>query len=379
MNFALSDDQKLIRDSAENFLADASSSAAVRRAMENDTGYDPALWQRIGAELGWCGTHIPEAHGGLGLSFVELTLLMEQMGRRLVCTPFFSSICLAATALMEAAREDARRRLLPRLASGEMTATLALADSGVDWRPDAPTASARRLGSRYVLEGRFRHVPDGASAELLLIPALLERRWALFAVDGKAKDLVRKPLKTLDPTRRIAEVRLDGVGLPEDALLGEGPEVGEGLNRTADFAAIALAAEQLGGAQQCLDLTLAYTAQRVQFGQPVASFQAVKHRCAEMMVMIEAARSVVYGAARVASAGPGTTELSLEAACAKSLASDAFFFCAQEAIQLHGGVGFTWEYDPQLYFKRAQGTSHWFGSTPALHERVASPLLGPAR
>ena len=188
----------------------------------------------------------------------------------------------------------------------------------------------------------------------------------------------RIPLKTIDATRRLAEVRLAGVRLAPDALIAEGARVTEGLTRTAALAAIALAAEQLGGAQQCLDMTLAYISERVQFGRQIASFQAVKHRCALMMVQIEAARSAVYGAACVAASAPPTDALVMESACAKTLASEAFFFCAQEAIQLHGGVGFTWEYDPHLYFKRAQSSGAWLGAPDALRERVAAAMLDRA-
>lgn len=376
MDFTLTDDQALIRDSAESFLAAHSSSAAVRKAMATVTGYDPELWQRIGGELGWCATHIPEEYGGLGLTLTELTLLAEQMGRRLLCAPFFSTICLGATALLEVAGAEGKQRYLPEIAAGRLTATLALADSGVDWRPRRAAATARKAGTGYVLNGRFRHVPDGFSAQLLLIPVRAVNKWALFAVPANAAGLSRAPLRTLDETRRLADVRLENITVPAEARLAEGPAVAEALGRTAALAAIALAAEQVGGAQQCLDLTLAYISERAQFGRKIASFQAIKHRCAEMMVKVEAARSAVYGAARAASGPLPIAELQLEAACAKLSASEAFFHCASEAIQLHGGVGFTWEYDPQLYFKRAQATSHWFGGGDALRARVADSLLG---
>ncbi len=379
MDFTLTDDQALMRDTAESFLAENSGSAAVRKAMGTAAGYDPALWRRIGEELGWCATHIPEDYGGLGLSWVELTLLTEQMGRRLLCAPFFSSVCLAATALLETGGTEANKRYLPDIAAGKLSASLALSGFGVDWRRDEAAASARKSGPHYRLDGRFRHVPDGASAQLLLIPARLYGEWALFALPVDTRGVSRKPQVTLDQTRRLAEVSLDSVQLPVEAKLAEGRSAADGLARTAALAAIALAAEQLGGAQQCLDLTLSYIAERAQFGRKIASFQAVKHRCAEMMVKIEAARSAVYGAARAASGKPATAELQLEAACAKTFATDAFFSCASEAIQLHGGVGFTWEYDPQLYFKRAQATSHWFGSSDTLRGRVADVLLGSVK
>jgi alkylation response protein AidB-like acyl-CoA dehydrogenase len=378
MDFALTADQEKIRDTAESFLRDASGSAAVRAAMETEAGYDPQLWKHLAQELGWCATHIPEKYGGLELGWVEVALLMEQMGRRLLCAPFFATVCLAATALIEAALEPARIRYLPEIAAGRLIATIALAESGIDWRPDAPAAMARRVGEGYLLDGCFRHVPDGAQASLILVPATLEGAGGFFAIPADCAGVSRIPLKTIDATRRLAEVRLAGVRLAPDALIAEGARVTEGLTRTAALAAIALGAEQLGGAQQCLDMTLAYISERVQFGRQIASFQAVKHRCALMMVQIEAARSAVYGAACVAASAPPTDALVMESACAKTLASEAFFFCAQEAIQLHGGVGFTWEYDPHLYFKRAQSSGAWLGAPDALRERVAASMLDRA-
>jgi alkylation response protein AidB-like acyl-CoA dehydrogenase len=378
MNFALTDDQLMIRDAAEAFLAEASASAAVRSAMGTDCGFDPALWARVGAELGWCATAIPEADGGLGLGSVELALLFEQMGRRQACLPFFSTVALAATALCEAGSEAARRRWLPRIAEGGLRATLALAASGVQWDAQHCGAVALRAGSGWRLDGRCAHVPDGATAELLLVAARVDAGFGLFAVPADAAGLRREALDTWDATRRLADIELHGLQLADDARVDAGALAAETFERIEALAALLLAAEQLGGAQQCLDLTLAYTRERVQFGQSVASFQAVKHRCAEMMVRIEATRSSVYGAAALADTEPATRELAMEAGAAKAQASEAFFFCAQEAIQLHGGVGFTWEYDPHLYFKRAQAGSRWLGTPERWRERIAQQLLDHA-
>lgn len=381
MNFALTEDQSMIRDAAESFLAEASNSAAVRAAMDLDTGFDPALWARIGQEMGWCATAIAEDHGGLGLSVVELALLLEQMGHRLVCAPFFATACLAATALLEAASVAAQARWLPRIADGTLRATLAISAQGVGAvSPNLRSigAIALRTSRGWQLDGRFGHVPDGASAELILVVARLGEsdELGVFAVPACAPGLAPTPLVTWDATRRLAALDIRGVQLAADDRIDADPaHTREALDRTVAVAALLLAAEQLGGAQQCLALTLAYTAERVQFGQAVASFQAVKHRCAQMMVQVEAARSAVYGAAAVAASRPATRELAMEAGAAKAQASEAFFFCAQEAIQLHGGVGFTWEYDPQLYFKRAQASSQWLGTPQQWRERIARELL----
>jgi alkylation response protein AidB-like acyl-CoA dehydrogenase len=377
MNFALTDDQRMIRDAAEAFLAEASSSAAVRAAMGSAHGLDAALWQRIAGEMGWCGTHIAEAHGGLGLGLVELALLQEQTGRRLACVPFFSSVCLAATALQQAGSAAAQAQWLPRLADGSLRASVALAARGVQWDADAVGAIARHTAEGWQLDGRFEHVPDGASAQLLFVVARVDgtAEIGLFAVAADATGVTRTPLQTWDETRRLATLELRGVRLQALDRVDDGEHTRDALQRANALAALLLAAEQLGGAQQCLDMTLDYAAQRTQFGQPIAAFQAVKHRCAEMMLRIEATRSAVYGAAALAAGTPATSELLMEAGAAKAQASDAFFFCAQEAIQLHGGVGFTWEYDPHLYFKRAQAGGHWLGSATHWRERIAAALL----
>jgi alkylation response protein AidB-like acyl-CoA dehydrogenase len=364
----------MICASAEAFLAESSTSEAVRAAMESETGYDAGLWRSIGTEMGWCSMHIPEEDGGLGLSYIELTLLLERMGQHLLCSPFFATVGTAATTLIEVRGEagaEARRRLLEQIAAGELTATVALADHGIDWDPSVLTCTARSTATGHVLAGAFRHVPDGATADVLLVPARQEDgTFALFAVKRDSAGLRVREHPGIDRTRRVAEVVLEQAG---GELLGT--DVSEAMARACALAAILLAAEQLGGAQRCLDMTLAYTADRKQFGRTVNSFQAVKHRCAEMMIKIEATRSAIYGAARVANTAPDTHTLLLEAACAKAFASDAFYFCAQEAIQLHGGVGFTWEYDPHLYFKRAQAGNHWLGSIDTLRERAAAALL----
>lgn len=380
IDFSLSEEQAMIRDVAHDFLAEHSDSAAVRAAMDSETGFDSALWARIGQELGWCGIAIAEADGGLGLSRVALALLLEQMGRRLLCSPFFATVCLAATLLQESAAVDSgaaakatASSFLPRIASGELTATLAL-DDGTGATIEA---KAEPADGGFRLSGEWRHVPDGAHAELLLLPARLpDGSLGLFAIEGAPAGLSRTSLRNLDLTRRIAAVSATDVRVDATACIAQGDAATRALLRTRALAGLALAAEQVGGAQQCLDLTVAYVAERKQFGRTIASFQAVKHRCAEMMVRVEAARSAVYGAFHAAASGLDDEALTLDAACARTFASDAFVFCAREAIQLHGGVGFTWEYDPHLYFKRAQAGSQWFGDASLQREHVARALLG---
>ncbi|WP_068825928.1 acyl-CoA dehydrogenase family protein [Pseudomonas sp. BMS12] len=387
MEFVFTDEQEMIRDSAEAFLADVSPSAAVRAAMASDTGYDDATWQRLCGELCWPAIHIPEAYGGLGLGFVELAILMEQMGRRLFCSPFFATACLATPALILAASDAQKQRWLPAIAAGECRASLAWADEHSQ-APDASAVRVRREGEGFVLDGGASLVVDGHSADLLIVTARSpgtqgEEGLSLFAVPTSVAGLKRRLLPTLDQTRKLAEIEFNHCYVEADALLGTFGGAAPALQQVLRMAASALAAEQVGGAQQALDLTLTYLAERQQFGRAIASFQAIKHRVADMMVQVECARSAAYYAACVAEEAlylggdpQVAQELPLASALAKAQASEAFFHCAAESIQLHGGVGFTWEYDPHLYFKRARAGEAFLG-TPAWHrERIAVHLLG---
>ncbi len=375
-DFALSGDQQMIRDSASTFLAEACPSSAVRAVMESESGFDRALWLRMAQELGWCATHIPEAENGLGLGWVELALILEQTGRYLPCVPYFSTVALAVNALLECANAEQRGYWLSQIAEGTVSATVAFGERGVEWRPEAVTATARSVNGGWQIDGLFRHVIDGAQVDLILLPARLQTgELALFAVPPGIDGFSRHNHKGFDGTRRVAEINLDKVQVNAGSLLGQGSALLDGMARTAALAAIALAAEQVGGARQCLDLVLAYAADRSQFGRKINQYQAVKHRCAEMMVRVESAASAVAGAVRLIALSPDTATLQREAACAKSWASETYRYCSGEAIQLHGGVGFTWEYDPHLHFKRAQSGSQWLGSPNALRAQVAAALL----
>ncbi|WP_433740601.1 acyl-CoA dehydrogenase family protein [Pseudomonas putida] len=387
MEFAFTEEHLMIRDSAERFLAQASDSHAVRAAMNRPDAHDPEVWRRIGQELYWPALMVPERFGGMGLGFVELAILMEQSGRYLLGSPLFATACLATPALLLGHNEAVKDHWLGAIASGETRATLAFASApGLD--AGSVHAVAVPCTEGWTLNGHYTQVIDGASADLLIVAARTpgsqgEQGISLFALPGDTSGVMRNPLATLDQTRRLARVELHEVRVSQAQRLC-GPEDGWAVLRdTLLIATIGLAAEQTGGAQQALDLTLAYIAERRQFKRTIASFQAIKHRCADMMLQVECARSAAYYAACVAQecldpeGDPSVaTELQLAAATAKIHASEAFFHCAAESIQLHGGVGFTWEYDPHLYFKRARAGEHLLGS-PALHrERLAAHLLG---
>jgi len=374
MEFSLADDQLLIRDAAEQFLRDASPSSAVRAAAESETGFDAEVWQRIGAELGWCALPVAEKHGGLGLGAVEMALLLEQMGRVLLCAPYYATVCLGATLINGVGSDAAQATLLPPLAEGALRLAVALPDDALDADPVRGTV----LGTGWRLDGTAVRVVDGTTADTLLLFARVDGAMALFGVPRDHAGVTTLPLETWDGTRRFANVRLDGVMLDAAARIDDPARIRDGVQRALALALLYTAAEQLGGAQQCLDLTVDYVTTRKQFGRAVGGFQAVKHRCAEMMVRIEALRSAVYGAAAYAAGAPAGAALAAECAMAKALASDTYFWCAQEAIQLHGGVGFTWEFDPQLHFKRAQTSSHWLGVSSYLRAVIADALFDGA-
>ena len=387
MEFALTEEHQMIRDSAERFLAQASDSHAVRTAMATPHAYDPQVWRQIGQELYWPALMVPEAFGGMGLGFVELAILLEQCGRFLLGSPLFATACLATPALLLGHNEALQAYWLQAIAGGATRATLAFADT-----PGLHAGSVRAVAEPrpggWTLHGQYAQVIDGASADLLIVAVRApgtqgEHGISLFALPGDAPGVIRRPLATLDQTRRLAQIELRHVDVSKAQRLCD-PEQGWGVLRdTLRMAAAGLAAEQVGGAQQVLDLTLAYIGERRQFNRAIASFQAIKHRCADMMLQVECARSAAYYAACVVQERldpNGDTavaeELAAAAATAKIHASEAFFHCAAESIQLHGGVGFTWEYDPHLYFKRARAGEHLLGS-PAWHrEHLATYLLG---
>ncbi len=376
MDFTFNDEQQQLRSMARTFLEENSGSAAVRGAMESELGFDSEIWKQIAA-LGWPAVIIPEQFDGLGLSYVELVALLEVMGESLLCAPFFSTVCLAANALLVAGTEDQQRKYLPKIADGKLLATLAMTEASGRCDADGIAATARREGSGFRIDGSKRFVLDGHCADLLIVAArdaasAGESGVSLFAVPADTAGIERHPLATIDQTRRLSAIEFNDVRVPEAALMGEAGQAWPALSKTLDLAAIALAAEQVGGAQRALDLSVRYANERVQFGRPIGTFQAIKHKCADMMVAVESARSASYYAACVAS--EGSDELPVVASLARVAASEAYFQCAADAIQIHGGVGFTWEYDLHLYFKRAKSSESLLGDPSYHRERVAQQI-----
>ena len=378
MDFRFSEEQHALVESARDFLASHSGPEAIRTAMASELGYDKAVWQQIASELGWPSVHIPEAYGGLGLGYVDLVVLVEAMGEALLCSPFFSTVALAANTLLALGSESQKQGFLPAIAEGRSTATLAFSEKSGRWDATGIEATARPDGEGFVLDGVKSRVVDGQSADLLLVAARKpgsqgEDGICVFALPADTAGIERRMLPTMDQTRRLAEIRLTNVRAGRDACLGEFGRAWPGLAKALDLAAIALAAEQVGGAQRCLDMAVAYAKERQQFGRAIGSFQAIKHKCADMLVAVESARSALYYAACIVD--DQSDDLATNASLAKAWCSEAYFKCAAENIQIHGGVGFTWEYDPHLHFKRARASESWLG-TPADHrERVAKRLF----
>ncbi len=380
MHFAFDHEQEELRRGARRFLASASSSRAVRAAMATAKGWEEDVWRRIGAELGWPALIVPEAYGGCGATQVELVAVMEEMGRALLCSPFFATVCLAANAILVAASEAQKHELLPGIARGETTAALAYAEHGrgADLEPHRVATTAAPDAGGFVLDGTKRFVIDGHTAKLLVVLARLpgtagDRGLGLYAVRADAPGVERRALGTMDLTRKLGEITLREVRVPASALLGD---VGTGLGaleKALDLARVALAAEQVGGAARCLEMAVEYAKVRSQFGRAIGSFQAVKHACADMMVAVETARSASYYAGWVAAHEPAA--LRLAAATAKAACSDAYFGCAAASLQIHGGVGFTWEHDAHLYFKRARASEALLGDG-AHHREVTARLIG---
>jgi alkylation response protein AidB-like acyl-CoA dehydrogenase len=375
VNFAFSPEQEEFRQSLRRFLADKSPAAEVRRLMETDAGYDPQVWKQLADQLGLQGLAIPEEFGGTGASLVELGIAFEEMGRVLLCAPFFATVGLAAQALLAAGDDQAKREYLPRIADGSLLATVAVTEPDGRWDLAAvrTSAAAESGGSgapggsaasaAFLLDGTKMFVVDGHTAQLLLVVARTDDGLGLFAVDAADAGVVRTLLPTLDMTRKLARVELKRV--PARLVSGPG-DATAALSVALDLALVALTAEQVGGAQRCLDMAVDYAKIRMQFGRPIGSFQAIKHKCAEMLIEVESAKSAAYHAA-----GSTADELGVAAAIAKAYCSEAYFHVAAETIQVHGGIGFTWEHDAHLYFRRAKSSQLLLGDEHYHRERFA--------
>lgn len=378
MQFALTDDQRAIQVSVRAVLAKEAGLEQLRAAIASPDGWDAALWNALAVEMGYTGLMVPEAQGGTGFGAVEMALVLEELGTRLAVIPFFETAVLAVQTILNAGTMAQRDALLPALADGSTKATVAI--TGADGRtsPDGITAVLKRSGTGWQLTGEAGFVPFAHVADLLLVAARApgsvgDEAISIVVLPAGTPGLTVERLPGLDPTRPFARLLFRDVTLEEDAILGAPNAAGQALERTLAIAAGLLAAEQTGGAAFCLSTTVEYAQQRVQFGRLIGSFQAVKHELADMMVAVEAARSAaLYAAVAIDQGGDAVFEAG---SVARSWCTDAYRMCAGEAIQLHGGIGFTWEHHAHLYFKRAWSSSTWFGDAAHHRERVAR-LIG---
>ena len=374
MNFAFSPEQEELRRTVRQFLDKTSPETEVRRVMGTERGYDQDVWRRMADELGLLGIAIPEVYGGAGFGFLELGIVLQEMGRALLCGPFLPTAVLAAGALLEAEDEAARQKWLPAIVAGDLIATLALPrvaePAGPPGTgslgspgpvPHAVAAGGPDAGSDWIINGAAAFVVDGHIADLVLVPAGTDAGLSLFAVSGGATGLTPTLQPTFDATRTHA--RMQFTATPA-VLIGPAGGAGPVLARVLDLAAVALAAEQVGVAERALAMATDHALLRTQFGRPIGSFQAVKHKLANVLLEVEAARSAAwYG---LWAADSGRDELPVVASIAKATCSEAAYLAAAENMQVHGGMGYTWEHPAHLYFRRATMSRIWLGD-PAYH------------
>jgi alkylation response protein AidB-like acyl-CoA dehydrogenase len=370
VSYAASDELDLIRSIARQFLTDRLDLEVVRDLMMSEDGFERGLWKEI-AGLGWTGLIIDEEHGGAGLGFVELSVILEEIGRVVTPGPFFASSVLATAAIQQSATEEQKADLLPALASGETIASLGLFEEPRGWDLSHVECAARRDSDSWVIDGMKRHVLDGHLADQIVVAARTDGGVGLFVVDAAVSGLTVRQTPVLDPTRRQAEVALDSVRVDDAALLGDA-RADAAIVRTLALGTVALAAEQVGGAQRCLEMSVEHAKTRYQFGRAIGSYQAIKHRCAQMLLKVEHAKSAAYHAARVTE---DPEELGIAAPLAGSVCSEAYLWAAGETIQIHGGIGFTWEHDAHLHLKRARSSALLLGD-PRHHRGLLGDALG---
>ena len=369
VNFSFTDEQEQFRSVVQRFLKDKSPTTEVRRLMETESGYDDAVWQQLSHDLGLPAIHIPEVYGGAGFGPVELGIVMEELGRSLLCAPYFSSSVLAANAILNAGSESQKLELLPNIASGQQLATLAVIEPNGRWDAGGVECTVSTHGSEFKLSGTKSFVLDGCGADLLVVVArtpdsIGETGVSLLIVSGDADGVTRRALQGMDPTRKLARIDFDdAVATP----LGQSGNGYPALAKTLDQAAIALANEMVGGAQALLDAAVDYAKLRVQFGRAIGSFQAIKHKCADMLIDVELAKSTAYYAAQAAQ--DNDPELPALACLAKACASEAYMRTAASCIQIHGGIGFTWDNDTHLWYKRAKSSEALLG-LPSYHRAL---------
>ncbi|HLC42192.1 MAG TPA: acyl-CoA dehydrogenase [Methylomirabilota bacterium] len=374
MDFAFSQEQEMLRTTARNFLEKECPTSVVRKLMAMPEGATPELWAKL-AELGWLGLIYPEAYDGAGLGFVDLTVVMEEMGRVLLPTPYFSTVLLGGLVLLEGGSEALKKEWLTKISMGEARVTLAWQEAGGRWDAAGIALSAKESGGSFTLNGAKLFVPDAHTAGLLVVAARTSQSAdpsngvSLFLVAPNTPGVTVELLPTMDETRKLGAVTFANVKVNAASLLGDKHGGWPILSKVIDKATVALSAEMCGGASRLLEMCTEYAKTRTTFGKPIGSYQAVKHKVADMLLHVENAKSITYYAAWAVD--EGVREAAMAASMAKAYTSDAYRKIAADSIQLHGGIGFTWEHDAHLYFKRAKSSEFTFGNATYHRERIA--------
>ncbi len=377
MNFGFSEEQEMLRDATRRFLDNECPSSFVRKMMEDDSAHATEMWKKV-AEQGWPAILIDEAHGGVGGSFLDMVVILEEMGRSLLPGPFLATALLGTPAILAGGSDEQKNAILPGVAAGETVLSLALAEKSGRYDAGGVALAATPKGEDFLLSGEKFFVPDAHVADQIVVVArtgqgaAAEDGISLFVVDAKAPGVTVTQLKTVDMTRRQCHVAFQDVAVPAAQVLGQAGAGWPIVQRTLDQAMAGLCAEMVGTGQQALDMAVAYAKERVQFGKPIGSFQAVKHKCVDMMVQVENARSLTYYAAWTVD--ENVPEARQAVPMAKAYCSDMCKTVTSEAIQVHGGIGFTWEHDMHLFYRRGLASEAAFGSAPVHREVVAQEL-----
>ncbi len=377
MEFSLNEEQEMLKTMARDFLENECPKTFVREMMEDETGHSPELWKKM-AEVGWLGLILPEEYGGSAMNFRDLAVLCEEMGRAMMPGPFFSTLLLAGLPLLNAGTEEQKKKFLPMIANGEAVFTLAVTEEDGEFWPEGVQMKATKMGDDYVLNGSKYFVPDARAADYIIVAARTSRSQnpeegiTLFLVDTSEWGVYVAPLQGMDETRKQYELVLTRVAVPGKHVIGEVDKGWPILRDMALKATTALCAEMVGGCDWIVETTVNYAKDRVQFGVPIGSFQAIKHRCADMYTSLEYARSLMEAAAEAIR--ENNPDAPLLVSMAKSFCGDAYKSIADGGIQVHGGIGFTWDHDMHMYFKRARSSDTAFGDSVYHRELIAQEL-----
>lgn len=375
MDFSFNEDQIMMQDSAKNFFQKECSAEFVREMYEDNVGYSEEMWNKM-AELGWMGIMIPEEYGGLGLTFLDLALIMEEMGRFAVPIPFFSTVILGAEPIKLAGSNAMKEEILSKIAVGELRMSLALMEEEGNFLPSGINLSAKTDGDGYILNGMKLFVPDAHAADKIIVAARTgnnENDITLFLVDKSDTGLSVELQHTMDGSRKLSAITLDNVRISKENIIGEVNKGWPILDKVLNMANAALCLETLGAAQKALEMTVEYVKIRIQYEVPIGSFQSVKHRLADAMLQVESARSAAYYAAWAVS--EDDKDMPLAVSLAKTYCVQAGKFATNEGVQLHGAIGYTWEHDMHLFFKRVRFAEAMFGG-PIFHKEKIATLIG---